>query len=309
MVQPDRSPNKSPLFSIIVGVYNDWAMLGGCLQSLAQENEPTFEVIVVDDGSREPAPEPIRRWADCYPLTILRENHAGISAARNRGIQIAKGSVLVFVDADSRVQTGCLAALAKTVAESPQPRFFQLHLVGDYSLLFGRAEELRLRVFQRYSLQPSGCIRYLNTAGFAVRSKTLDLRAGLFNPDAERGEDTLLLAELVKRGELPLFIPNASVQHAVGLSFFECVRKDVRCAYLEGRTFDMIASQGVTIRMSNRERIAMLGSLWKASEDKSIGRSAWFVLVARQSLQRFISLIYWLFRSRRSKVVETKLLT
>jgi glycosyltransferase involved in cell wall biosynthesis len=294
MVQPDRSAHKSPLFSIIVGVYNDWAMLGGCLQSLTQEDELCFEVIVVDDGSKEQAPESIRRWANCYPLTILREKHGGISAARNRGIRVAKGSVLVFVDADSRVQAGCLAALAATVAESPLHNFFQLHLVGDYSLLFGRAEELRLRVFQHYSLQASGCIRYLNTAGFAVRRESLDPDAGLFNPEAERGEDTLLLAELVKRGELPLFVPNASVQHMVALSFMECLRKDLRSAYLEGRTFDMIASTGVTIRMSNHERLWMLRSLWKASEEESIGRLAWFVLVGRQSLQRFISLIYWL---------------
>jgi hypothetical protein len=82
----------------------------------------------------------------------------------------------------------------------------------------------------------------------------------------------------------------------------ECLRKDVRSAYLEGHTFDMIAAAGVTIRMSNLERLGMLRSLWKASEEESIGRLAWFVLVARQSLQRFISLIYWLFRfrSRRS---------
>ena len=155
-----------------------------------------------------------------------------------------------------------------------------------------------MRVFQRYSLQASGCIRYLNTAGFAVRRESLNLDTGLFNPEAERGEDTLLLAELVKRGELPLFVPNASVQHTVALSFVECLRKDMRSAYLEGHTFDMIASKGVTIRMSNRERLGMLRSLWKASEEESIGRVAWFVLVARQSLQRFISLIYWLFRSR-----------
>ena len=296
MIQPDAPSQKSPLFSIIVGVYNGWAMLDGCLQSLTQKTELPFEVIVIDDGSREQAPDFIHHWADFYPLTILRESHRGISATRNRGIQVAKGSVLVFVDADSRVQAGCLSALAVAVAESPQHNFFQLHLVGDYSLLFGRAEELRLSVFQRYSLQASGCIRYLNTAGFAVRRESLDPDAGLFNPEAERGEDTLLLAELVKRGELPLFVPNASVQHTVALSFMECLRKDIRTAYLEGHTFEMIASAGVTIRMNNRERLRMLQSLWEASEEESIGRSAWFVLVARQSLQRFISLTYWLFR-------------
>jgi glycosyltransferase involved in cell wall biosynthesis len=300
MLERDPVSPGALQFSVIIAVYNGWAMLDGCLRSLAQDAGACFEVIVVDDGSREQAPESIRRWGGCYSLTIVRENRRGISAARNRGIQMSKGSILVFVDADSRVQTGCLEALAAAVAESPRHRFFQLHLVGEGLRVLGRAEELRLRIFQRYALQANGCIRYLNTAGFAVRREGLDLAEELFDPRAIRGEDTLLLADLIKRDELPLFVPNAAVQHAVSLSAMECLRKDVRSALLEGRTFDIIASKGVTIRMNNRERLSMLRMLWTASQEESIGRLAWFVLVARQSLQRFISLIYWLFRFRRS---------
>ena len=57
MVQHEQISNQTPLFSIIIAVYNDWAVLKGCLQSLArQTDEPCFEVIIVDDGSTVTCP-------------------------------------------------------------------------------------------------------------------------------------------------------------------------------------------------------------------------------------------------------------
>jgi|SRR5580704_445919 glycosyltransferase involved in cell wall biosynthesis len=291
MAEHGRFPNQAPRFSVIVAVYNDWTLLDGCLQSLTRERVHPFEVVIVDDGSQEPAPEYIQRWSGCYPLTILRQDHAGISAARNRGIQHSTGEVLVFVDADSRVQVNCFAELAASIENYPEHRFFQLRLVGDCSGIVGRAEELRLVALQDYLVQSNGCIRYLNTAGFAVRRDNLDIEAGLFDANVMRGEDTLLLANLIERGILPLFVSRATVRHTVPLSFTKCLRKDIRSAYLEARTYDVIDSRGVKIRMGTRERISMLLSTWKTSRQASIGRSAWFVLVARQALQRIVLLV------------------
>lgn len=297
MAQHGQFSGRVPLFSIVVAVYNDWALLDGCLRSLLQQKDIPFEVIIVDDGSKEPAPGYVQRWSDCYPLTILRQDHAGISVARNRGIQRSRGSVLLFVDADSRVQVNCLTALASAIEGFPEHSYFQLRLIGDPSGAIGRAEELRLMTLQDHLLQPGGCIRYLNTAGFAVRREKLGKDKNLFDPAVLRGEDTLLLADLIQRGDLPLFVSQATVQHTVPLSFVECLRKDIRSAYLEGRAYDIIASKGVRIRMSNRERFSAMWSAWKASGQDSIGRSAWLVLVTRQLLQRTTSLVYRLFAS------------
>src|SRR5271170_2781190 len=106
-----------PLFSIVIAVYNDWNALAACLRSLATQTQgPRFEVIVVDDGSNELAPDSIRQYLSRLPLTIVRQSHAGISAARNRGIRRSRGSILLFVDADSRFQANCLAALVSAIA-------------------------------------------------------------------------------------------------------------------------------------------------------------------------------------------------
>jgi glycosyltransferase involved in cell wall biosynthesis len=292
---------KSLLFSVIIGVYNDWTPLNECLRSLERQTKgPSFEVIIVDDGSAEPAPGFIRDWSRYFTLVLDRQSHAGVSAARNRGARISKGPILVFADADSRFQRNCLEALASTITESSQHNSFQLRLTGDCSTLIGRVEELRLITLQNHLLQPNGCIRYLNTAGFATRRTHLDIEAGVFDTVALRAEDTLLLADLIERGELPLFVPSAIVQHETPFSLMECLRKDIRSAYLELGTYDIIASKGVKFRVTHPERLRMLQSMWKTAGQPSIGRSAWFVLAARQVLRLALHFAYRVFGTRRS---------
>src|SRR2546427_4222282 len=293
MVTHDLASSTTPLFSIIIAAYNDWESLDQCLQSLAQQADgPSFEVIIADDGSTEPAPEFIRQWQRYYHLIIDRQPHSGISTARNRGAQLSRGSALVFVDADSRLQTNCLAALNATITGSHQHNSFQLRLVGDCRGLVGRAEQLRLLTIQNHMLQPNGCIRYLNTAGFAIRRSQIDVKRGIFDPAALRPEDTLLLSDLMQAGELPLFVRDAIVQHATRLTLMTSLRKSVRSAYLEGRTYEIIASKGVRIRASHRERLSMLWPMWKTSGQHSIGRAAWLVLIVKQALQRIVSIAY-----------------
>jgi glycosyltransferase involved in cell wall biosynthesis len=300
MIERQDNSTTTTLFSIIIAVYNDWAPLDQCLRSLAeQKNSASFEAIVADDGSSEAAPEIIRRWGECYPLTMLRLSHAGISTARNQGVQASKGKILVFVDADCRLQSNCLAALAATVADFPQHNYFQLHLVGDCVGTVGKAEELRLAMLQEHMLQPDGRIRYLNTAGFAVRKSAVDVARGVFDPVALRAEDTFLMATLMQRAELPFFVANATVEHAIPLSVLECLRKDLRSIYLEAKTYDLIASKGVRFRVGYGERFAMVWSMWKASGNRSFGRRPWFVVTGRQGLRLIASYVYRCFRAVR----------
>jgi glycosyltransferase involved in cell wall biosynthesis len=285
-----------PQFSIIIPVYNDWKPLDEALLSLSrQAAAPSFEVVIVDDGSAEEVPDTIRQWSQHYPLTIIRQSHKGIPTARNCGIQNAKGSVLVFTDADCRLQPDCLAALDTAILQFPQQNYFQLRLIGDSSNTVGRAEELRLATLQKRMRQPDGCIRYLNTAGFAVRHERVDRNAGLFDPAALRAEDTLLLADLVQSGQLPFFAEEAVVQHLVSLSFSRCIRKDVRSAWRQAKTDEIIAARGIRVRMTHKDRVGMLRLAWDASRNPSIGRRAWFTLVTRQSVERIVSFCHRCF--------------
>jgi glycosyltransferase involved in cell wall biosynthesis len=272
-------------FTLVIATFNDWQPLNECLRSLAEQvAAPSLEVVVVDDGSREEAPAFIRDWSSRFPLMVLRQAHEGISAARNRGVLHARAEAVVFVDADCKLQNDCLATLAGTMAQNPQRNYFQLRLVGDCQNLVGRAEELRLITIQNHMLRPDGCIRYLNTAGFAIRRHSA-AADGVFDPAALRAEDTLLLAELMQSGEVPFFVEGAVVQHAIPLNLVQCLAKDVRSTLLEARTYDAIAALGVKFRVSHRERLKMLRSMWRTSRQETIGFGGWLVLATRQALR------------------------
>jgi glycosyltransferase involved in cell wall biosynthesis len=288
MAEFPEGSRDSLKFSVVIATYNDWLPLNECLRSLAAQAGPGFEVIVVDDGSREVAPDFIREWSRDFPLVVLRQVHKGISAARNRGVRNSRGEVVVFVDADCKLQNNCLAALVETINAHPQRNYFQLRLIGDRSTMVGRAEQLRLLVIQSHMRRPDGCMRYLNTAGFAMRRATTEVVNGVFDPQALRAEDTLFLVNLMQGGELPFFVENAVVQHAIPLSLAQCLVKDIRSTFLEARTYDVIAARGVKFRVTHGERLRMLRSMWKKSAERSIGRMAWFVLAARQLVRLLI---------------------
>lgn len=279
---------SAPRLSIIIPVYNDWRPLLECLKSLQQQvSAPQFEVILVDDGSEQAAPSALIQQSERpYPVDFIRQVHVGVAAARNAGIKHSTGSVILFTDADCRLAGDCLSNLAAKVTSFPQHDCFQLHLTGECSNVAGRAEELRLRTLQKSRLQPDGRIQYLNTAGFAIRRERIDVEKGLFNPGALRSEDTLLMAEFMQRGELPFFVQDALVYHRIVFPVVGCFRKDLRTGWLEAKSEQAMNASGARIRMSDLQRFQTLMGMWRTAGEDSIGRAAWFLLLARRLVRR-----------------------
>lgn len=92
---------SEPLVSVIVGVYNKERYVGECLQSVLAQTYPRFELIVVDDASTDGSFAAIQKIQDDR-LRIVRmpENSGHPGVPRNRGIQLAQGKYLAFLDAD-----------------------------------------------------------------------------------------------------------------------------------------------------------------------------------------------------------------
>lgn len=99
--QTFQNHHPAPLISFIVACYNiPTPMLCQCLESIMalSLNSSEREVIVIDDGSEQsPLPE-LSKYAD--DIIYVRQRNAGLSQARNRGLQIASGQYVQFVDAD-----------------------------------------------------------------------------------------------------------------------------------------------------------------------------------------------------------------
>jgi len=89
------------LLSIITPVYNVESYLNRCLQSILTQSFCAFELILIDDGSTDKSSLLCDEWAakDSRIIVIHQENR-GVSAARNAGLEVAKGKYLTFVDPD-----------------------------------------------------------------------------------------------------------------------------------------------------------------------------------------------------------------
>ena len=92
------------LISIIIPVYNAEKYLDRCLKSVVSQTYQNLEIIVVDDGSTDQSWDIIEKFAstDSRIIKIQQEN-VGVSAARNRGLEIANGDFIGFVDADDEI--------------------------------------------------------------------------------------------------------------------------------------------------------------------------------------------------------------
>jgi len=106
-----------PTLTVIVPVYNDNANLAVCYAALSRSTRPPDQVIVIDDGSSEPLPEP----PETLPVLQLRlpDGPQGSFVARNRGVSRARGEILVFVDADVRVHKDALDRLVTYLCDHP----------------------------------------------------------------------------------------------------------------------------------------------------------------------------------------------
>ena len=94
-----------PLFSIVVPAYNAEKTIGTCLDALLRLGGDDYEVVVVNDGSRDCTADIIRnRINDDARVRFVSQDNAGVYRARRAGCAEARGEYCLFVDADDKVE-------------------------------------------------------------------------------------------------------------------------------------------------------------------------------------------------------------
>ena len=106
---------RYPRVSVVVCSYNGSKTLDGCLKSLQKLNYPDYEVVVVDDGSKDSVPEICKRYD--Y-IRYFRQDNKGLSAARNVGMDLANGEIIAYTDDDCFADEDWLYFLVGKLLES-----------------------------------------------------------------------------------------------------------------------------------------------------------------------------------------------
>ena len=137
------------LLSIIIPLYNAEKYIKACLDSIYSEGsaEADFEVVVVDDGSCDDGAAIVADYARQHDnLKLIRQKNRGASAARNRGLEHARGAWVWFVDADDKIEAGVLKTIRDSDLESVEVICFNYReILRDRTVdhrLFDREEML-----------------------------------------------------------------------------------------------------------------------------------------------------------------------
>ena len=96
--------NSTNKLSVIIPLYNAGDDFRTCMESLITQTWTALEIIIINDGSTDNSVEIAKHYAENYPhVRLLHQANAGASVARNRGIEVATGKYVAFVDADDEV--------------------------------------------------------------------------------------------------------------------------------------------------------------------------------------------------------------
>lgn len=123
----------TPLISIIIPVYNLEKHINKCVDSLLGQTYKNIEIILIDDGSSDASPEICDKYAqaDCR-IKVLHKINAGVSEARNSGLEIMTGDYVTFVDGDDFVTSDLIECLYNVLSDNNA----DISTCGHYRLEF-----------------------------------------------------------------------------------------------------------------------------------------------------------------------------
>ena len=214
-----------PTVSVVVPTFNRRRQLQRTLDGLSRQTvcRSTFEVIVVSDGSTDGTDEYLLSGATPLPVTVVRQRNAGPAAARNSGVAVATGELVLFIDDDVvpapdliAAHLSCHAAAAgDVVVIGPMVTPDDVHLSP-----WVRWEQEML--YKQYDAMKRGeydaTARQFYTGNATVARRHLDAVGG-FDTAFRRAEDVELAYRLADRGLAFVFDPAAIVVHHAERSF------------------------------------------------------------------------------------------
>jgi glycosyltransferase involved in cell wall biosynthesis len=179
--------DAAPFFSVVIPLYNRADIVRDTIRSVQAQDWQDFEIVVIDDGSRDD-PRPLIEALGDPRVRYIRQANAGGGAARNRGIQEARGRHIAFLDSDDLFLPGKLSIMAEALAND-----------DGRTVLYSRMKVDR--GVNRYWIRPDRGIRdgedvgeYLFCANQFMQTSTMVVpaelaREVLFDPALKKGQD------------------------------------------------------------------------------------------------------------------------
>src|SRR6266513_3809982 len=229
-----REETGHPFISIVIPTSNRAVMLADTLESFAAQSIPTnrYEVIVVDDGSKDSTPNVCRDFASRMQLRYLHIENSGISAAKNTGILASRGKLLLFADDDDIADSHLLEEHLKAHEQHPEenvavlgcttwaptlsvtPLMRYVTDIGRFLFAYGNLEDGQMLDFTYFWGGRSSC------------KQSFLARHGLFNRQFHFGSEDIELGYRLSKFGFRVVFHRAAISYMARPLTFEafCVR-------------------------------------------------------------------------------------
>lgn len=185
--------------SVIIPLYNKGNCIEETVASVINQSFKCFEVIIVDDGSTDDGPEKVLAINDPR-IRLFRQKNSGVSSARNRGIEEAKGQYIAFLDGDDLWEPWFLNEIASLRDNFPQAGIYatsyQFKKNGRY--LTPKFKHInnqdRMQIFDNYFKAAMGSPP-VTSSSIVIPKSVFDF-VGTFNVEMKNGEDLDMWARI-----------------------------------------------------------------------------------------------------------------
>lgn len=189
----------APLISVVIPCYNHARYVRGAIDSVGTPSR-SVEIVVVDDGSTDPSAEiaeDCARTGTVGRVRVIRQENAGVSAARNRGFEESRGEYVVFLDSDDHLAPNALDVGARALDDRPESVFVygRCQMMAPDGTLLSTPRQPRIVRHPYYELLRSNYI--WTPANVMFRRGALE-RCGTFNDGLSGSADYDLYLRLAR---------------------------------------------------------------------------------------------------------------
>ncbi len=195
--------SDSELISVIMPAYNAEKHLAQAIESVLKQSYPEFELLIINDGSRDGTEEIIQSYDDPR-IRYFKQENQGVSAARNMGLANMKGAYFCFLDADDVMPCKSLESRLEIFKANSE-----IVYVDGKIIYFDKELKKKIKEWlPDYQGNPLKDLLYLTGKSFFGNTWMIKRSVGMvyqFNKDLSHGEDLLFYLEQAEKGGLYSF--------------------------------------------------------------------------------------------------------